>query len=460
MSGLTAGAARVDITPPLGQPVGCWAAREGLAEGAHEPLLGQALVLDDGDRAVAVVAADLLFVGAELTAAVRAGVRRLLGERVAAVLVNAAHNHSAARLARDAALAGRPGSPGFERYAALLPDLLAGAVYAAFRRREPARIGAAGGAAPGLSVNRIHRERPVDDALIVLRVDGAGGEPIAALAGFACHATSMGGQVLEWNADFPGPLRATVNAALPSTECLFLQGCAGDVAPFDYWFGNEQARPHSYAARDELGRALGERALELLAVAEPADGAVRVSAVSETVVLPRRRLEWEASELEAVRDRLAALPTPRYGEVWAPEEHTAMSAQRHPLGYQRAVVEQYIDMVERADEPLLAEIQALAIGDVGLVANPFELFNASGLEVRAGSPFGTTFSLAYSNGYLGYLAPSDELALVRGVALDDILDQDRYRWAYGITNTSAAPGGAEAVVESSVSALRRCADGR
>lgn len=453
MSGLTAGAARVDITPPPGLPVGCWAARDGLAEGAREPLLAQALVLDDGERTVAIVAADLLFVSAGMTAAVRAGVRRLLGERVVGVLVNAAHNHSAARLARDPGLAGRPASPGFERYAALLPDLLAGAAYAAFRRRRPARIGAASGAAPGLTVNRIHHERRADDTLAVLRVDGSDGQPIATLASFACHATSMGGQVLDWNADFPGPLRATVEEALPGVECLFVQGCAGDVAPLDYWFGNERAQPHSYAARDELGRALGTRVVALRDAAALDGAAARVAAVSETVALPRRRLEWDASDLRAARDRLAALSTPPPRAVWAPDDHTATSAQRHPLSYQRAAVEQYLDMHERAGEPLRTEIQALAVGDIGLAANPFELFNASGRAIRAGSPFATTFSLAYSNGYMGYLAPSDELALVRGIALEEILDQDRYRWAYGITNTSAEPGGAEAVVEVSVSAL-------
>jgi hypothetical protein len=453
----SAGVARVDITPPLALPLGCWAARRCLAEGVREPLVAQALVVSDGERTAAIVATDLVFAGRDMTDTVRARVQALTGTPPEALSVHASHNHSGPSLARGAGVAGLKDAPGFEGYVEVLPDLIAGAVYAAWRDMRPALVGSGLTHAPGLSVNRVRHERPVDDSLAVIRIDSEDGSPLAAVISFTAHPITIGGITREWDAEYPGPLRAAFAAEAAGVEPIFIQGCAGDVAPFtDWWFGNEEASRHSYEARDELGRKLAASALGVYREIEPTSAA-RVAAASEWLELRRRRHEYSAEEIRAAMDDWQARPEPEWPETWSDEIHTMTSAQQFPDSYMWGALNMYLDMVERADVPVRAEIQGIAIGDAAIVTNSFELFNEAGSQIKAASPFATTIAAAYANDYLGYLPRSEDLDLVAGVPLHEILDQDRYRWAYGITNCNVDRGEVDRMIAASGALLARLA---
>jgi neutral ceramidase len=454
---LSAGVARIDITPPLGLPVGCWAARRCLAAGAREPLVAQALVVSDGERTVAIVALDLVFAGRDLTDTVRARTQLLTGIPPEALSVHASHNHSAPSLARGSGVAGLQDAAGFEGYTAILPDLVAGAVYAAWKSMKPARTGSAVTRAPGLSVNRTRRERPVDDAVSVIRIDGGDGSPLAAVISFTAHPITIGGITREWDAEYPGAMRAAFVQGAPGVEPMFVQGCAGDVAPFtDWWFGNSDASRHSYASRDELGRQLAEAALTAYERIEPTPDA-RVAAASEWLELRRRRHAYSADEIRAVMSGWQDRSQPDWPETWPPEIHTMTSAQQFPDSYMWGALTMYLDMVERADVPVRAEIQGIALGDAALITNSFELFNEAGSRIKEGSPFETTIASAYTNDYLGYLPLSEDLDLVDGVPLREILDQDEYRWAYGITNCNVDRGEVDRLIAASTALLARLA---
>jgi neutral ceramidase len=448
---LRAGVCRVDITPPLGLPPGAWRLRTGLATSADEPLLVQVLVLDGGVRPLALVATDLLWITRELATATRHRVRELTGLPPEAVLLNASHNHSAPVLVDTDGVPALVPMGGYERYLATLSERLAGAVFGAWAARQPAAVGGGAGRATGVSVNRVDPARPVDDTVQVLRVDGEAGL-LAVVVGFACHGTCVGGQTLRWSADFPHALRLGVRPAAPAAECLFLQACAGDIAPLDYWFGNEAPVPHGLPARDRVGTALAAEVRRLLP-AIPTTPDARLAAESRVVPLRRRRLPWSEAELDRVERHLAGQVEPGYPARWPDDLHTATSAQRFPLHYQQGALRMYRDMWRRRDAPVLAEVQALAIGETALVGTPFELFSAPGRTVRAGSPFATTFVLGYANDYLGYLPPTADLDRVAEVPLEAVLDQARYRWAYGITNSHVDRGEIDRLLAAAADAL-------
>ena len=181
---LRAGAAHVDITPPNGYPFSSWGLRTGVAVGIHDPLLAQALVLDDGERTVAIVAVDLGNVAREFTDDVRRRVQALTGIAPEAVLINASHNHSGPpgvprrsgvslgqrrpRLRRLRRCPAR--SRGRRRLLGLVPPPAG-----ADRRRDRAGSRASRSTASTATT-------PKDEQVGVLRVDAEDGEPIAKVA--------------------------------------------------------------------------------------------------------------------------------------------------------------------------------------------------------------------------------------------------------------------------------------
>ena len=92
-AGLKAGVVRVDITPPAGQFLWGYAARTTPAQGALDPLYARVLVLETGERRLALVVLDLgrVFGPASLER-LRAAARQSSG--ITNVVVQATHTHS------------------------------------------------------------------------------------------------------------------------------------------------------------------------------------------------------------------------------------------------------------------------------------------------------------------------------------------------------------------------------
>ena len=57
------------------------------------------------------------------------------------------------------------------------------------------------------------------------------------------------------------------------------------------------------------------------------------------------------------------------------------------------------------------KVQALRIGDIGIVAIPCEVFTEIGLEIKKASPLKHTFTIELANGYNGYLPTAAQHAL-------------------------------------------------
>jgi hypothetical protein len=60
--------------------------------------------------------------------------------------------------------------------------------------------------------------------------------------------------------------------------------------------------------------------------------------------------------------------------------------------------------------PEFADVKlgAMRVGDLGIAAIPCEVFTETGLEIKAKSPFRTTFTMELANGHYGYLPTPEQ----------------------------------------------------
>lgn len=199
-----AGAAKVEITPPLGTPLDGVVERYGRgAESVHDPLWARSLYLSDGQRSVLLVSLDLF----QIPEALRERVLSLAPPDVSPehIILTATHTRNgpggmARRLYR------RPAAGPF------MPELVETTARSIARSMGDA-IAASTRAAVGhgstkldvLSVNRALPDGPVDDELGVIRVEDSDGNIIALLAKFSAHPETVPEEGLyAFSADYPG----------------------------------------------------------------------------------------------------------------------------------------------------------------------------------------------------------------------------------------------------------------
>ena len=257
-SGLWAGTAKVEITPPENAAVNL----AGQPLRPRDPLFARVLVLKDANTSLAIVSLDLIVFASEKVvteARARWGVDH--------VILSATHTHAA--MAPRGLLIRPPAAPDWTRdpkgpgqavdwsrlsedpwYAATEAKVVA-AIGQAMQRLFPARLAAGKGHYD--SAYMAHNRRlvgptrvsplwenpdrrptqPVDPTVGVLRVEDLAGKPRAFAVHYACHPVAlMGAGVMS--RDYPGALVDQLEQELGG-ECMamFLQGASGDLDPYD-----------------------------------------------------------------------------------------------------------------------------------------------------------------------------------------------------------------------------------
>ena len=133
---ISAGVARVEITPPVGYAMGGYADRQGPSTGVHDPLYATVLMLKAGGVSVAIVSCDLRSFPSERL--IRLARERRLADHV---LLTVTHTHSGPMTWEDQSWPSRDRS-----WFADTEDKILRAIEATTKKMFPARIAAGFGA--------------------------------------------------------------------------------------------------------------------------------------------------------------------------------------------------------------------------------------------------------------------------------------------------------------------------
>jgi hypothetical protein len=357
---LRAGAARLEITPPVGVDLTGFVARENPNIGVRDPLYVRALVLDDDDRQVALISCDLLGFDRELTIEIRDRIALATGISAVRVLLACTHTHGGPATIH---LVGC-GEIDPAYVETLLPRIVE-TVLQAQGDMQPAAL-AVGSTTSSTGVH--NRRTPgdvIDPEVGLLRVDDAQGAPIAVVVNYTCHPTTLYYDNRYVTADYPGLVSSRIEEATGAVA-LFLMGAIGDVGPVER--GEESLAT--------IGNALADAALAALPGLAPND-VPRLETAGETLALP-----------------LLPLPSRDDWLNWRTEYEAAVFAAEHSKDASDTKIQwARLHWTERMFEAMQAnelapsvhaEVKTIRLGNLVIVGVPGEFFVELGLQIKQG----------------------------------------------------------------------------
>lgn len=410
--GLRAGAAKSNITPPLGMPiVGGFTSPPSTH--LHDELHARCLVLDDGRSKLALVVCDLLGIHRLISEEARRRIDERLGIPPSHVLICATHTHSASSALGEDRFRDEQSLDDYQQFVVrrivdgvqcavntLRPAQLAfGTVEApehVFNRRWFLRPGAMPPNPfgtldqvkmnpPAGSPDLVEPAGPTDPVLSFVALREPNGRPISVLATYSLHyvgGVAPGHISADYFAMFCEELARRLGADRldPPFVALLANGTSGDINNINFRQPRPRQAPYEqmrYVAHDLAGK---------------------VHAAME-------KLTWRDQATLDARYREPTLAWRRPTEeqlAWAKE--TAAAGPKTQRGADLPYI--YAQRVLRlADYPptTTVPLQVLRLGPVCIGTMPCEVFCEIGLEFKQRSPIQPAFMIELAHGSYGYL---------------------------------------------------------
>jgi hypothetical protein len=242
---------------------------------------------------------------------------------------------------------------------------------------------------------------PADDTLVVARITGNAGAPLATIANYACHPTTLAWGNELVSPDFVGEMRTTIEHGGAGLG-LFLQGASGELAPRFQYVGDP-------AVADAHGRALGHAVLATVHAMEPPGQALAFDRVVESgapLATWRRepRPTTPMTTSLAARRRTVDLPLKEWPSAAELAAQFAACTDRALAERLRRRLRIREALGDGRSFPL--EVWGWRIGEAIVLGTMAEAYSSIQRNVRAAFPDREVMWLNLVNGSVGYLPPA------------------------------------------------------
>ncbi|MDB6057442.1 MAG: Neutral/alkaline non-lysosomal ceramidase [Verrucomicrobiales bacterium] len=407
-----AGAATSNISPWMGLSIN-GNMHNHIGTNLHDQLHVRAIVLDDGTNRLAIAVADSCMIYREIFDNAKKIIHEKSGLGVENILMSATHTHSA------------PASVSIfqtdadKEYQMFLTRRLADAVLKAINNLQPAKIGwdverdprhvsnrrwhmkpgvinkdMFGGTNDQVRMNPrpgspdlLEPAGPSDPDVSVVTIKSIDDKPFALLANYSMHyCGDVGGDGI-YSADYFGAFCEAVQRRLDPQHtngfvAILSNGTSGDCSSTD--FEHAPTPAPAFTKINAVANDIADDALKCFSRAQYHEW-VPLKVVTKEIVLGVRH----GTPAEVVRAKVRLAKVTRHnGQVspWSPDVYTRETVLLNEFPNQVPVI-----------------LQAIRIGDLGIVAIPCEVFAEIGLEIKAKSPLKQTFTIELANAYHGYL---------------------------------------------------------
>jgi neutral ceramidase len=411
-----AGAANVDITPPLGTFInGDFVPHT--AKYIHDRLHARALVFQNGETIAAIVVVDICVMRKDFVDEVKAEIYKQTGIAPANLLISSTHTHAAGSV--DAVYLGKVD----EAYSLALPPLIVQSVIHAKQNLRPAKIGwgsidipehvlcrrykmkpgyVAGnpvtGGADKVKTNPFggenfidHPNAETDPQVAFLAIKDLDDQWISVLANYSLHYVGdwdNGTISSDYFGEFSRQLQAKLNAG-DGFVGIMSNGTSGNINIWDF------LNPNRYPTQQfEKSKLIG-------------------GDIAEKVFNELQHIDWDNSPSLDIQYNEPEInvrkPTPN--ELQAAERVVAASNYDQMQINDETLKQLYAReqvLLNELPDTLIFPIQAIKIGNGVIGSLGAEMFAETGLWLKQNTPVKNYFTICLANGNAGYIPPEHE----------------------------------------------------